>query len=354
MSMCRLLLVSSSFILICALEAGATDGVIEINQAKALAGAINGSLVSDPAGFPVAISARGSYRLTSDLVVPDANTTAILLQASDVSLDLNGFGIHGPTLCEGQQSCTGSGTGLGVGFDFATGGNRVSVKNGFVEGMGSHGLFLGSQAHIERLMVRNNGGHGILVGPGGIVLANRVQSNGAIGMLLGTDTIYEDNVILTNLSGASVIGGVATGGNRCDDRRCSSNPARRRFYLTTGGFDAAAAPVACMFNFHMATLHEIVDPSSLVYETMLGQTKTDGPFSPPAGEYGWVRTGDVSSIVPVEGIANCDSYTSSSPSGRGTMASLDGYWDAAPTKVSPWRSGLAYCNVPLPVWCVED
>ena len=51
----------------------ATDGVLEINQACVVTGCVG----SDPGGFPVEIHTPGSYRLTSNLVVPDANTTAI-------------------------------------------------------------------------------------------------------------------------------------------------------------------------------------------------------------------------------------------------------------------------------------
>jgi hypothetical protein len=65
----------------------AVDGVIEINQASAAVGGINGSAVSDPPGYPVVITQPGSYRLTSDLL--PGSQTAIRIDASDVSIDLN-------------------------------------------------------------------------------------------------------------------------------------------------------------------------------------------------------------------------------------------------------------------------
>jgi hypothetical protein len=37
----------------------AIDGVVEVNQVVALAGAVNGDLVADPAGFPVLITQPG-------------------------------------------------------------------------------------------------------------------------------------------------------------------------------------------------------------------------------------------------------------------------------------------------------
>ena len=45
----------------------ASDGVIEINQARALQGGVT---EGDTPGFPVTISQSGSYRLTGNLTVP--------------------------------------------------------------------------------------------------------------------------------------------------------------------------------------------------------------------------------------------------------------------------------------------
>jgi hypothetical protein len=44
----------------------------------------------------VVLTLAGSYRLTSNLVVPDANTDAIDVNADEVTIDLNGFSIIGP------------------------------------------------------------------------------------------------------------------------------------------------------------------------------------------------------------------------------------------------------------------
>ena len=53
-------------ILALATPAFGVDGVIEISQARALAGGIN---PVDTPGFPITIDQSGSYRLTSDLNV---------------------------------------------------------------------------------------------------------------------------------------------------------------------------------------------------------------------------------------------------------------------------------------------
>lgn len=61
----------------------AADGVILINQQKAMAGNVT---PGDGPGFPVTISKPGSYRLTGNLTVADANTTGILITADHVTL----------------------------------------------------------------------------------------------------------------------------------------------------------------------------------------------------------------------------------------------------------------------------
>src|SRR5580693_1218836 len=76
----------------------AVDGVVLINQANALAGNVT---PGDAPGFPVTISVAGSYRLSSNLTVPDANTDAIDITVSHVTIDLNGFSIIGQVVCSG-------------------------------------------------------------------------------------------------------------------------------------------------------------------------------------------------------------------------------------------------------------
>ena len=80
----------------------ANDGVLEINQACAVN---TGCFPGDTGGFPVTIdgSAGRSYRLTSDLTVPSADTSGIVVTISDVGIDLNNFAILGP--CP-KRACT--------------------------------------------------------------------------------------------------------------------------------------------------------------------------------------------------------------------------------------------------------
>ena len=50
------------------------------------------------AKFLMVINEPGTYRLSDNLVVVDAHTTAIEINADDVTIDLNGFSIHVPAL----------------------------------------------------------------------------------------------------------------------------------------------------------------------------------------------------------------------------------------------------------------
>src|SRR5579863_4016947 len=76
----------------------AVDGTVLINQST-----ITNGLPGCPTGghFPIVICQSGSYRLSGNLTVP-ANTDGIDINADNVTLDLNGFSILGPTVCSGS------------------------------------------------------------------------------------------------------------------------------------------------------------------------------------------------------------------------------------------------------------
>ncbi len=163
------------------------DGVIEISQARALAGGVT---PGDEPGFPVKLFEPGSYRLTGNLTVPNTNTGAIEVRSNQVSIDLNGFSIQGPGTCTGcpVTSCTG-GTGRGV--YVLSNIEMVSVRNGTIRGMGAEGILLGYQAQIENVIVRDNGARGIsFVGSGvAIITASQFVANNGSGVAGQTLTV---------------------------------------------------------------------------------------------------------------------------------------------------------------------
>ncbi len=81
--------------------------------------------------FPVVITKPGSYILTSNLNVTSTTSNAINIQASNVTLNLNGFSITGPNSCN-ATSCSGNVSGYGIYASSAYTG--TTVENGAVSG----------------------------------------------------------------------------------------------------------------------------------------------------------------------------------------------------------------------------
>jgi len=123
---------------VAAAPALASDGVIEINHYKALAGGVNGDLALDPPGYPVTITQSGSYRVTGHMPLPNANTDGIVVTALRTTIDLGGFEIRGPNR-KPTLFTPCSVIGLGVGIRSS---QVVHVRNGRVFGMGNNGIEL--------------------------------------------------------------------------------------------------------------------------------------------------------------------------------------------------------------------
>ena len=143
--------------------ASAVDGVVEINQARALAGL--GGL--DTPGFPVTLSAAGSYRLTGNLKPTASATDLISVTASSVRIDLNGFALQGDTSCvkagaPTYVTCTISGASArGVAVDSSLG--DVHVMNGTIEGMTGNAIDAeGSKVVVTDVRMLSNGGSGLV------------------------------------------------------------------------------------------------------------------------------------------------------------------------------------------------
>ena len=173
------------------LAASATDGVLEINQ---ICAAQTGCFPGDTAGFPVTIdgSAGGSYRLTSDLVLADANTDGLLVTTSNIGIDLNGFTLSGPVVCSGTPpTCAPNGSGSGIRAGVVSNGTTraVAVRNGSVVGFGVNGLLLRESARVEDVRVSNNGGSGITVDDSSVVTHVTTENNGGDGIKAAGETV---------------------------------------------------------------------------------------------------------------------------------------------------------------------
>jgi hypothetical protein len=188
-----------------AANGGSGDGVITIDQAKAEAGGVT---PGDAPGFPVTLSQGGSYRLSGNLVVGNAGTTAIDVTADNVTLDLNGFAILGATSCSGEPtSCYPIGSGDGVRF---AAGNRkagLTVRNGTIRGMGGNGIYghASSQGYtIERVKVIGNGGWGIALA-GAVITDNVVMRNGQHGIGGSTLQVRGNTVLHNGVAGLFLV-----------------------------------------------------------------------------------------------------------------------------------------------------
>lgn len=231
MDRCALLLLVCLALL--APAAHASDGRREINQAAVLAAG----------GFPFVISQPGSYLLTSDLVVPDANTTAIQVStASGVTLDLNGFTVRGPVTCSHSQqayydasqvTCSASGTGDGIYASAST-----WIRNGHVRGFGRYGIAAGGglSAHVvvEDVRAEQNAQGGIYLNNGTVRRVN-VTLNGGDGIFnvpagdASSATVVEDSNIAFN-KGNGI--GMATKVRNC---RISYNGGAGLIHTNAGG-----------------------------------------------------------------------------------------------------------------------
>lgn len=157
------------------LPALAVDGVVLIDQNKALAGNVT---PGDAAGFPVTLSKPGSYRLSGNLSAP-AGAHGILIASAGVTLDLNGFTL----------ASEGAGGVFPYGVtDGSTPGNpfnqpRAEIRNGHVAGFSTAvNMQQSSAVVVENLRIHfpSASGSSIIVGAYSRVQRNVIEGRGAI------------------------------------------------------------------------------------------------------------------------------------------------------------------------------
>jgi hypothetical protein len=171
------------------------EGVIEINEARAAAGAIT---PGDTPGFPVTLSEAGSYRLTQNLAISGTTTTAIAIEADAVTLDLNGFALVGPA----------SGSGHGIQMTART---AVEIRGGTLRGFGGDGIredgASGVGHRVIGVRVRAMGGDGIRLDGSGHLVADCVAlGNGQTGIELA-----EASAVRTSVASENGVSGITIG-----------------------------------------------------------------------------------------------------------------------------------------------
>ncbi len=83
-------------------------------------------------------------------------------------------------------------------------------------------------------------------------------------------------------------------------------------------------------------------------------TREDSGQGPPTDYFGWVRTGNGSSIDSTPGTGNCAAWTSSGSGEWGTMAELPNQWTAGLEDIHVWDVNVSQCINTMYVWCVAD
>jgi len=171
---------------------------VSINQQRVVVGRIT---PGDTGGFPVTITKPGSYKLTSNLIVPDPNLHGIEVTVSNVSIDLDGFAIIGPG--------GGDGTAAGV----YTTQSQVAVINGSIRDM-AYGMFLnGTLCRVEDVSVAKSTRDGIVAGEWCVIQGSRAAFNGGSGFVVFPGVAMSRNTTSWNKGFGIAEQGLNTGGS---------------------------------------------------------------------------------------------------------------------------------------------
>jgi hypothetical protein len=215
--------VLSAALLFCLPAMGATtgSGVVVITQADVTKGSIPGT--SGTSGFPVTITHPGSYQLGSDLLVT-AGVNAIAIDASNVTLDLNGFAIRGPVTCTGsgsQLKCSGfAGAGNGIVSSRA----NVTVRNGKITGFSELGVTVaGPGSVLDSLSVSENMLAGISAS-NTLITNCTANRNGATGGIFGGSGISASTSQLkANVANGNFFNGFSLANSGATDNLAANN-----------------------------------------------------------------------------------------------------------------------------------
>ena len=156
-------------------------GEILLTHAKALAGNVT---PGDAPGYPITLSLPGTYQFSGN-VHPTANTIGISIGSDDVTIDLNGFRLHGSTTAF---------------FGIAGSARSVTIKNGTITGFKFDGIFgTGDYWVVENMRIVQNDRDGISLGSLALIQSSLVADNNARGIRTGSFSIIQENTVSRNL-----------------------------------------------------------------------------------------------------------------------------------------------------------
>jgi parallel beta-helix repeat protein len=160
------------------------------------------------ASLPFAISASGSYYLTSNLT-QSGSAAGITISADNVTVDLGGFALIG----------TLSGTAAGITVSGAH--KNLQVRNGIIRDWNGGGVaaLLATNSVCRDLRLSDNFDNGLLLGAGALV-ADCVADNNIIGINVGAGTTVKSCTVTNSLgdgiataAGCTITGCTASGNN---------------------------------------------------------------------------------------------------------------------------------------------
>jgi Right handed beta helix region len=177
---------------------GATQSVdameteVALNQDVAMMGGVT---PGDVPGFPITITRPGRYVLTSNLY-PDFDKVGIEVQAYDVTIDFNGFILHGNF----QQAMVGIHGGSV---------NTVKIMNGLIAGFGT-AIYGKDSWVVENMRISANSGTGVHLFDFARVQRNTITLNHS-GIRCADGCLVEGNVISQNGIGVEINTGTVLG-----------------------------------------------------------------------------------------------------------------------------------------------
>lgn len=164
------------------------DGEILLTQAKALAGNVT---PGDPPGYPIVLTLPGIYQFAGN-VHPPANTVGIQIGSPNVTIDLNGFQLHGSTVAL---------------FGIAGSADGTTIRNGTITGFKFDGIHvLGGFLSVENIRAVSNGRDGIRGGDNARISDSIASDNGRDGVSCSTSCLAERNIATENDSSGIACG----------------------------------------------------------------------------------------------------------------------------------------------------
>jgi parallel beta-helix repeat protein len=132
--------------------------------------------------IPFSATVPGRYYLTRDLTIASASS-GVTIFANDVTLDLNGFTLHGIAGSINGVLISGAHSGIAIMNGNIRGWfNGIDASNGSFTRISNVGVFDGG-------ISPNDGSYGILAGPYSIIEDCRVSNNKAIGIRAENSTV---------------------------------------------------------------------------------------------------------------------------------------------------------------------